>query len=114
MRRVRRADHLAGSFHRRCRQIIEPRPVNRSAITNALPIVFVKPGPHTPLERRIGPRMWTRCYAVFDGIVMDVIAVTREVRIVSNDMFPKPALPYASAAIPSTRVRGCLLLPSLR
>ena len=50
------------------------------------------------MDRTVRPIRRSRGVAVFDRIDVDVIDMTFEIVVVGNEVFPKPALPYASLA----------------
>lgn len=47
--------------------------------------------------------------SVFDGIVMDVVQMTPQIRWIADGVFPEAALPYTPRAVLQPRGRGFLL-----
>ena len=81
---------LPGSFPK-------ARRINEVGI--ARPIRRIRPVFHKAVKARIRPIRDPRHKAMFDRIVVEVVAVNVEIALIANRMFPEPPLPDAPASI---------------
>jgi hypothetical protein len=59
------------------------------------PIYWVMPLSHITLKTAVFPILHTLYILMLDWVVMNVINIPLQIIIISNLVFPKPALPYA-------------------
>lgn len=78
------------------------------------PIRRVRPVCHEAVKARIGPVRHAGDVAVFDGIVMEVVAVNIEIPLIADRMFPEPALLDAPASIAVAGIRQRLFVAARR
>jgi len=67
------------------------------AVADAHPIVPIKPALDPFVKRRVRPRMRAMSDGVLHRVVMDVVNVTAEILLVTDQMLMKPPLPNAAS-----------------
>lgn len=87
------------SFHGGVVESREIGGIPTTVLARATPIPFVHALADPTRKRGPWPSMRAPRKPVFDGIEMDVIHVSREIRFIANGVFPKALLPHAAQAL---------------